>query len=100
MNRVDQDDEIGSLPRFYQGRAFAAFFQNTNGVALDCFQPAGNDMPDRIIAAVIIAETDHQGLQMRCHRPFRKANRKWTQMDTNSKSSGPSIRAQFACIRG
>jgi hypothetical protein len=64
-----------SAPRFYQGRAFAGFFQNTNGVACDCFQPAGNDMPDRIIAAVIIAETDHQGLQMRCHKPFRKANR-------------------------
>jgi len=46
MNRVDQDDEIDSLPRFYQGRAFAAFLQNTNGVACDCFQPAGNDTPD------------------------------------------------------
>jgi hypothetical protein len=62
MNRVDQDGEVSSLPRFDQGRAFATLFHNTEFIAFDCFQPAGNDATDRIIAAAIIAEAYNQDL--------------------------------------
>jgi hypothetical protein len=59
MNRINQYRKVSLLPNFDQDRAFTAFFRNTKVVAFDCFQPAGDDATDPIIAAIVIAEADN-----------------------------------------
>ena len=62
MDSVNEDHEVSAPPGVDQCGALSRLLQDAHAVERFGTQLPGNDPPDRIIAAVIVAKADNQRL--------------------------------------